>query len=107
VIALGRVKVSGFKWLGKVVLFVYGGLVSFIGVEGRIIVMAIDDTLTRFAYTEIPRLAEHFPGNQRGAFRVKDLAAGAAVMLSPKGREGVAAIETVLGVFVSHPKLPS
>jgi hypothetical protein len=87
VITFRWIEVPGFKGLGKVVLIVYGPLVSLIREDRRIIIVPVDDSLTRLANAKIPRLAEYLSRNQRGAFRIKNLATSPAVMLAPKGRK--------------------
>lgn len=44
------------------------------------------------------------PSDEKSTFAVEDLPTRSTVMLSSKGSEGLAAMETVLGVLIPHPE---
>lgn len=88
-----------------VMVMVVHGCLVVVGVIGRVVIVAIQDVFTRLADAKIAWLREELARDNRGALGVEDLPARAAMMLSAKSGECIAAVEAVFCVLVPHPKL--
>lgn len=86
-------------------MVVVDGCLIVVGVVGRIVVVTVQDVLTRLAYSQVAWLGEELACDNGRALGVEDLATGAAVVLSAECREGISAVEAILCVLVSHPEL--
>jgi hypothetical protein len=106
---LGMITLNGLRFvivriLHLITMIVQWSLITIIGVVGRVIIVAIDDAFAWLANFEIALLAKHLAGHDRSALGVEDLSTCSAVVLSSKGSEGIATIETGLGILISHPE---